>query len=129
MPINSLNVSRLPGPMHINSLNLSGLCFNKLVPYDPLPPATMKSSIITIFVTYLHPCCPFHIEGVDKVYYNCSHSIQLNTHTKNYFSREAHPSEPNLHLGPCLHELKPTSCLYKSKTQFNSSQIHLSLIP
>ena len=108
--------------MPINSLNLSRLHFNKLGSYDLLPPATMKRSINIIVVTYSHPCCPIHIEGVDKVYHNCSHSMQLNTHTKNYFTREPHPSEPNLHLGPCLHELKPTSCLCKSKTEFNTDQ-------
>ena len=28
-------------------------------------------------VTYLYPYCPFHIEGVDKAYSTCSHSIQF----------------------------------------------------
>ena len=109
--------------MPVNSLNLSSLHFNKLGPYDPLPPATMKSSINIIVVTYLHPCCPIHIEGVDKVYYNCSYCIQISTHTKSYFISEPHPSLPNLYLGPCLHELKPTSCLCKSKTEFNTEYI------
>ena len=76
--------------MPINSLNLSRLYFSKLGPYDPLSPATIKSSINTILVTYLHPCCPFHIEGVHKIYYNCSHSIQLNTHTIKTTSPESY---------------------------------------
>ena len=71
-------------------------------------------------VTYLHNCCPLHIEGVDKVYYNCSHSIQLNTHTKNYFTREPHPSEPNLHLCACPHELNQ-QVVFISKTEFNTN--------
>ena len=113
--------------MPINSLNLSSPYFNKLGQYDPLPRDTIKSSINKILVTCLHPCCPialFHIEEVDKAYYNCSHSIQLNIHTKkNCFTREPHPSEPNCHLVPCIHELKPTSCLYKCKTEFDKIEV------
>ena len=45
---------------------------------------------------------------------------KFSTWLKNYFTREPHPSEPNLHLGPCLHEPKPTSCLCKSKTEFTN---------
>ena len=85
-----VNTATKVGPMPIKSLNLRRLYFSKLGLYDLLPPAIMKSSINTILVTYLHPCCPCHIEGVDKVYYNCSHSIQLNTHILKTTLPESH---------------------------------------